>query len=225
MVNIKENLERIHEKIEKALERSGRKDSVTLVAVTKTVEPERIIQAIECGVSIIGENRVQEALEKFKIIGNRAEWHMVGHLQRNKVKDAVKIFKMIQSIDKVETAAEIQKRTDNPIDILIEINSSGEETKYGIDPGDASKLVEEIIQMNKLRIRGIMTIGPLTDDEKLIRKAFSLTRETFEKLKNSYPELNLEILSMGMSGDYEIAIEEGSNMVRIGTAIFGERRY
>ncbi len=225
MVNIKENLERIHEKIEKALERSGRKDSVTLVAVTKTVEPERIIQAIECGVSIIGENRVQEALEKFKIIGNRAEWHMVGHLQRNKVKDAVKIFKMIQSIDKVETAAEIQKRTDNLIDILIEINSSGEETKYGIDPGDASKLVEEIIQMNKLRIRGIMTIGPLTDDEKLIRKAFSLTRETFEKLKNSYPELNLEILSMGMSGDYEIAIEEGSNMVRIGTAIFGERRY
>lgn len=225
MVNIKENLERIHEKIEKALERSGRKDSVTLVAVTKTVEPERIIQAIECGVSIIGENRVQEALEKFKIIGNRAEWHMVGHLQRNKVKDAVKIFKMIQSIDKVETAAEIQKRTDNPIDILIEINSSGEETKYGIDPGDASKLMEEIIQMNKLRIRGIMTIGPLTDDEKLIRKAFSLTRETFEKLKNSYPELNLEILSMGMSGDYEIAIEEGSNMVRIGTAIFGERRY
>jgi len=225
MVNIKENLERIHEKIEKALERSGRKDSVTLVAVTKTVEPERIIHAIECGVSIIGENRVQEALEKFKVIGNRAEWHMVGHLQRNKVKDAVKIFKMIQSIDKVETAAEIQKRTNNPIDILIEINSSGEETKYGIDPGDASKLVEEIIQMNKLRIRGIMTIGPLTDDEKLIRKAFSLTRETFEKLKNSYPELNLEILSMGMSGDYEIAIEEGSNMVRIGTAIFGERRY
>jgi len=222
---IADNLKRVQETIEETLSKTGRKDSVTLIAVTKTVDPEGINEAIEAGIKIIGENRVQEARDKFDKIKKGVTWHLIGHLQRNKVKHALPIFSMIQSIDKVETVREIERRAQKPVDILIEINSSGEESKYGVNPDQVFKLVDEILEYKMINIKGLMTVGPLTTDEKEIRKAFSLTRKKFDEMKDRYKELDITYLSMGMSGDYPIAIEEGSNMVRVGTAIFGPRNY
>jgi len=222
---IKDNLEQVRENIENALIKIGRKDKITLVAATKFVLPKKIIEAIKNGVDTIGENRVQEANEKFKIIKEKINWHLIGHLQRNKVKSALTIFDMIQSIDKIETALEIDKRAEKPVDILIEINSSREITKYGIEPNKLFSLVDKLSELEKINIKGLMTIGPLTNDEKMIRKAFTIMRNKFNDLKEKRKDLDIQFLSMGMSGDYEIAIDEGSNMVRIGTAIFGERSY
>jgi pyridoxal phosphate enzyme (YggS family) len=223
--SIGDNLNRVQDTIDNTLAKIGRKDSVTIVAVTKTQPPEIIEAALLEGISIIGENRVQEAAQKYELIGDRVRWHMVGHLQRNKVKQAVQIFEMIQSIDKVETAAEIDKRVNRPLDVLIEINSSGEDTRSGVEPADLFKLVDGLLPLNNIRIRGLMTIGPFTDDETLIRQAFSLTRKKYEELASRYEELEIDTLSMGMSADYTAAIEEGSNMVRLGTVLFGTRRY
>lgn len=223
--SIGDNLNRVQDTIDNTLAKIGRKDSVTIVAVTKTQPSEVIETALLEGISIIGENRVQEAVQKYELIGDRVRWQMVGHLQRNKVKQAVQIFEMIQSIDKVETAAEIDKRVNRPLDVLIEINSSGEDTKSGVEPAGLFKLVDGLLPLNNVRIRGLMTIGPFTDDETLIRQAFSLTRKKYEELASRYEELDIDTLSMGMSADYTAAIEEGSNMVRLGTVLFGARRY
>lgn len=225
MSSIGDNLNRVQDTIDNTLAKTGRKDSVTIVAVTKTQPSEVIEAALLEGISIIGENRVQEAAQKHELIGDRVRWHMVGHLQRNKVKQAVHIFEMIQSIDKVETAAEIDKRVNRPLDVLIEINSSGEDTKSGVEPAGLIKLVDSILPLNSIRIRGLMTIGPFTDNETLIRQAFSLTRKKYEELASRYREIEIDTLSMGMSADYAAAIEEGSNMVRLGTVLFGARRY
>jgi pyridoxal phosphate enzyme (YggS family) len=148
---------------------------------------------------------------------------MVGHLQRNKVRIAVQFFEMVQSIDKIETAAEIEKRALQPIDVLLEINSSGEDTKSGVHPDRLFELVDGLADYKRIRIRGLMTIGPFTDDARIIREAFSMTREKYELLAERYPALAIDTLSMGMSADYPLAIAEGSNMVRLGTALFGER--
>ena len=223
--SIGDNLNRVQDTIDNTLAKIGRKDSVTIVAVTKTQPSEVIETALLEGISIIGENRVQEAVQKYELIGDKVRWHMVGHLQRNKVKQAVQIFEMIQSIDKVETAAEIDKRVNRPLDVLIEINSSGEDTKSGVEPAGLFKLVDGLLPLNNVRIRGLMTIGPFTDDETLIRQAFSLTRKKYEELASRYEELDIDTLSMGMSADYTAAIEEGSNLVRLGTVLFGARRY
>lgn len=225
MSSIGDNLNRVQDTIDNTLAKIGRKDSVTIVAVTKTQPSEVIEAALLEGIFIIGENRVQEAAQKYELIGDRVRWHMVGHLQRNKVKQAVHIFEMIQSIDKVETAAEIDKRVNRPLDVLIEINSSGEGTKSGVEPAGLIKLVDGILPLNNIRIRGLMTIGPFTENETLIRQAFSLTRKKYEELASRYRELEIDTLSMGMSADYAAAIEEGSNMVRLGTVLFGARRY
>ena len=225
MSSIRDNLKRVQDTIDSTLTKIGRKDSVTIVAVTKTQPPDVIEAALQDGISIIGENRVQEALGKHEQIGTRAHWHMVGHLQRNKVKQAVRIFEMIQSIDKVETAAEIDKRVNSPLDVLIEINSSGEDTKSGVEPSGLFRLVDGLIPLNNIRIRGLMTIGPFTDDQGLIRQAFSLTRKKYEELAARYGDLKIDTLSMGMSADYALAVAEGSNMVRLGTVLFGARRY
>ena len=225
MSSIKDNLEVVWENIDKTLSLSGRKGEVTLVAVTKTVSHDRIIEAVKAGVKIIGENRVAEAREKFDLVKENVVWHMIGHLQRNKVKNALQIFDMIQSIDRIETAMEIEKRAEKPIDILIEINSSGEETKSGVKPDGLFALVDQLKSLKKVKIRGLMTIGPFTSDEKRIRNAFTLTRQKFEELSAAEKDEDIKYLSMGMSLDYRIAIEEGSNMVRVGTAIFGECQY
>ena len=223
MRTIEENVENVRERIDRALNRSGRTDEVTLVAVSKTYPADRINEAIRAGVRDIGENRVGEAEEKFPKIVEGARLHLVGHLQRNKVKRALGLFSMIQSIDKVETALEIEKRAVSPVDILVEINASGEITKSGVTPERLFDLVEQLKPLHMIRIRGLMTIGPFTENEARIRECFMLTRKRFEELRKSETGLDIKYLSMGMSSDYEVAIEEGSNMVRIGTAIFGAR--
>ncbi len=224
-MDIRENIIGLRQRIEKAASRVNRNpDEITLVAVTKTVQPEIIQQAIDCGIKIIGENRVQEAKEKFGIIGNRVQWHMVGHLQTNKVKDALKIFNLIHSLDSIKLAQEIETRASTPVDCLIEINTSQEPTKFGIKPEDLFKFYEELKNFKKIKVLGLMTIGPgwaITDPE-ASRSSFTLLHDLRDELAQAFDQ-EFPVLSMGMTSDFEVAIEEGSNMIRIGTAIFGPR--
>lgn len=222
-MTIADNLMRVEESISGAAARAGRDPSdVTLVAVTKTVDAAAIEKAIDAGVANIGENYVQDSLAKYDVIGGRVRWHMIGHLQRNKVARAVHVFDLIQSVDNLALAREIAERSSSigkSQDVLIEVNVSGEESKSGIAPEAALDLVGEVSSVHGVRVCGLMGIGPLTDDETAVRRSFVLLRELWGQL----PEGNRLWLSMGMTSDFEVAIEEGSNMVRIGTAIFGPR--
>jgi pyridoxal phosphate enzyme (YggS family) len=215
------------ERINRAAGKSGRNISdITLVAVTKMVEVARINEAIEAGVSHIGENRVQEARTKYGKI-SPVIWHMIGHLQTNKVKYAVSIFNTIQSVDSLHLAQEIEKRCADEqkvMPVLVEVNTSGEKSKYGCDPHYAPELVSLLSGFSHIRIRGLMTIGLFSDDMRLVRPCFIRLRHLSEKIRAlNLPSVEMNILSMGMSSDFEVAIEEGSTMVRIGTAIFGPR--
>ncbi len=222
---IADNLEQLNGRIKKAAERSGRDPGeITLIAVTKTFPAETILQAIQAGVRIIGENRVQEAKEKFACIGDQVEWHLVGHLQTNKVKDALKIFSMIHSLDSLHLAQEIEKRAEKPVRCLIEVNTSKEQTKFGIEPGELFKFYESLKALKKVEVQGLMTIGPgwaITDPE-ASRPCFKLLRDLRDELSQAN-DAQLPVLSMGMTSDYEVAIEEGSTVIRVGTAIFGQR--
>ncbi|HVP35557.1 MAG TPA: YggS family pyridoxal phosphate-dependent enzyme [Terriglobales bacterium] len=229
MSTIPENLKRLEERIEKAAIRSGRrKEDIILVAVTKTIEPERIIEGIEAGIKIIGENRIQEAQEKFKFITKSVEKHLVGHLQTNKVKKALELFDLIQSVDSLHLAQEISKRASEmgkAADVLIEVNTSDEPSKYGVKPEAVSNLVEEISKLENIIIKGLMTVGLLTEEIEKARPCFVKLKSLSDSLKNLKREnVEMRFLSMGMSSDFEVAIEEGANMIRIGTAIFGERK-
>ena len=226
---ISENLKRLEDRIEKAALRSGRrKEDITLVAVTKNVEPERINQGIDAGIKIIGENRIQEAEEKFKFITKDVEKHLVGHLQTNKVKKAIELFDLIQSVDSLHLAEEISKRAAEKrktTEVLIEVNTSGELSKYGVKPDEVPNLVQEISRLENIRVKGLMTVGLLTEEIEKARPCFVKLRNLFESLKSMKKEnVEMRFLSMGMSSDFEVAIEEGANMIRIGTAIFGPRR-
>lgn len=210
-------------------EKTGRRlEDITLVAVSKTVPPARINEAIGAGIRIIGENKVQEAQQKFDKV-DEVNWHMVGHLQTNKVKYALKIFDLIQSVDTYHLAEEINKRAEKDgkkVPVLIEVNTSGEESKYGCNPEEAEDLVLRVSQLPSVEVKGLMTIGLFSEDPALVRPCFIKLREIFENLKTqNISNAKIDTISMGMSADFELAIEEGSNMVRIGTAIFGPRRY
>ncbi|MDI6840519.1 MAG: YggS family pyridoxal phosphate-dependent enzyme [bacterium] len=220
---IGENIERIREKIDKAAKRAGRNPaSVVIVCASKGVTPERIEEAIECGIRIIGENVVQDALKKYYAVKSNAEWHMIGHLQTNKINKALDIFAMIQSLDTLHLAEEINKRACKPIPVLIEVNTSGESTKYGFNPDQVITSIRKISNLPNIVIQGLMTIGPLNQDP---RPSFKLLRALKDKIEDeNIPKVSMQWLSMGMTDDYEIAIEEGSNMVRIGRGIFGERK-
>ncbi len=204
-------------------------DGVELVVAAKTRKPEEILQAIEAGVKIVGENYVQEAEPAYEVVGNRAKWHFIGHLQRNKVKKAVKLFDMIETVDSVEIAREIDKRCaqiGKVIPILIEINSGREEQKSGVFPEKAEQLVREISSLQNIRVKGLMTMGPRFGNPKDSRPYFVETKKIFDKLKNlDLPNIEMRYLSMGMTNSYKIAIDEGANIVRIGSKIFGERDY
>lgn len=225
-MDIKGNIRILKERIEKTASRVGRNpDEITIIAVTKTIPAQIILQAIDCGINIIGENRVQEAKEKFAILGDRVQWHMVGHLQTNKVKDALKIFSLIHSLDSIKLAEEIEKRAEKTIDCLIEVNTSFEPTKFGIKPEDLFNFYESIKNFKKINVLGLMTIGPgwaITEPE-ASRKSFKLLHDLRDELAQAF-DRDFPILSMGMTSDFEVAIEEGANMIRIGTAIFGPRR-
>ncbi|MFH0931793.1 MAG: YggS family pyridoxal phosphate-dependent enzyme [Candidatus Zixiibacteriota bacterium] len=228
MNSLAENLKRLEERIKKAAWKSSRKwEDITLVAVTKTVEPEKVNFAIDAGIKIIGENRIQEAEEKFKFITKDVEKHLVGHLQTNKVKKALALFDIIQSLDSLHLAQEISKRAKEKgkfAEVLIEVNTSDEPSKYGVKPDEVSGFVEEVSKLENMKIKGLMTVGLFTDDLEKVRPCFIKLRKIFESLKNLRKEnVEMKYLSMGMSSDFEVAIEEGANMIRVGTAIFGPR--
>lgn len=231
---VKENIESIKERIAKAEIKAGRKaGEVKLMAVSKFHPIEQIEEAIEAGQFLFGENRVQEAGEKFPVIfekHNNAELQMIGQLQSNKVKNAVKIASCIQSVDRFDLIQEIEKqcaKIDKTIKILFEVHT-GEESKSGFtSESDLRHCLDAISAGDFPHVSpaGFMTMAPFTDDEKLVRKSFVTLRELADKLKSEYDSFEMNELSMGMSGDFEIAIEEGSTLIRVGTAIFGERNY
>ncbi len=225
-MSIRENLERIREKIRVKSELVGRDpQEITLVAVTKTVEADRIEEAIAAGVNIIGESRVQEAKEKYRKVESKIIWHLVGHLQRNKAKDAVKIFDLIHSVDSTKLAKEIDKQAKKVgkiQKILVEVNASGEESKYGLSPEEVITFLKEVSGFPNIKVEGLMTMAPFYENPQDCRPYFRKLRELREEIKaENIKDVEMVYLSMGMSSDFEVAIEEGSNMVRIGKAIFG----
>ncbi|MCD6122746.1 MAG: YggS family pyridoxal phosphate-dependent enzyme [Spirochaetales bacterium] len=228
ITELKNNIETVYENIEKAAVKAGRqKDEIRLMAVTKTFPLEYVNMAYSVGLKLFGENRVYEAYEKYIQLDKPVELHLIGHLQRNKAKTAVKIFQCVESIDHLETAQTLDKRCKEigrTMKILLEINTSGEESKHGFKAeSDYFKTLDKILLLTSLKPMGLMTVGPLTDDKTAIHESFSFLKKLFEKTKRDYADLNFTTLSMGMSGDYEIAVEEGSNLLRIGTALFGNR--
>ena len=202
---------------------------IELVAAAKTRKPEEVLDVIESGVKIIGENYVQEAERVHEVVGNRAKWHFIGHLQRNKVKKAVSIFDMIETVDSVDIAQEIDKRCaqiGKIMPVLIEINSGREEQKSGVFPENAEQLIKEISTLPNIRVMGLMTMGARFGNPEDSRPYFVETRKLFERIKKlNLPNIETKYLSMGMTNSYKIALEEGANMVRIGNKIFGEREY
>jgi pyridoxal phosphate enzyme (YggS family) len=232
-MSIRERLEIVRERIKISAEKSGRKaEDIILLAACKGVESEKVAEAIKEGVKFIGDNYVQEAIKRRDELGELShliQWHFIGHLQTNKVKKAVGLFHLIQTVDSLPLALEIDRRAKakgKVFPILIEINIAEEPTKFGIKPKELFPFLEQLAQLQGIRVLGLMTMGPPLEKEK-VRPYFAKMRELFEEAKErtrSEVSINMEILSMGMSADYDVAIEEGANLVRLGTAIFGERR-
>ncbi len=228
-MDIKKNLEEVLNNIELAEKRSITGEKVKLIAVTKTHGIDIIEKAIELGVKDIGENKVQELTKKMEVLKDKVNYHMIGNLQSNKVKFIYNKVKLIHSLDRLSLAKEIEKRAgeDNiKVNCLIQINIGDESTKGGIELRDTEKFVESLLEFEHIKIMGLMAIAPNTDDEKLLRTCFKNMFNMKEKIKSKgYKGLEMKYLSMGMSNDYEIAIEEGANMVRVGSKIFGVRNY
>ena len=221
MLDIRANLGRVQEAVARACARAGRSpDHVLLIAVSKTIDAERIRLAVAAGVAALGENRVQEAREKVEAIGRPVPWHLIGGLQTNKAKDAVRLFDWIHSVDRLELARELSRRAhgaERTVDILLQVNLGDEPQKGGVVPAELKRLRDAVAGLPALRVRGLMAIPPAA-------AAPEETRPHFRTLRELRDGLGLEHLSMGMSADYEVAIEEGATMVRVGTAIFGQRQ-
>ena len=200
---------------------------VRVVAAAKTRSAEEITEVIEAGAPIVGENYVQEARSVRRKMGgaaDRAEWHMIGHLQRNKINKALGLFSVIQTVDSLKLARGINKRVDEPQRVFMEVNIAGEESKYGVAVADAADLLQDISELANLRVKGLMTMEPYFDDPEEARPYLSRMKDLYDELREmELPNVDLEVLSMGMSNSYHVAVEEGANMVRIGTAIFGPR--
>jgi len=228
-MNVEDNIRHVREVMAEAARRSGRPASaIRLMAVTKTVDDERILAAIRTGVEIIGENYVQEAKRKIEKLGKAGEWHLIGRLQTNKAKFAVHLFDMIDSVDRLDLAAELDRRAraaGRVIPILIEVNVSGEESKSGIPLNSAMDLVRLVAPLENLSIRGLMTMPPWFDDPEESRPYFRALRDLRDKIAGeAIPRIEMRELSMGMTDDYVVAIEEGATIIRIGRGIFGERK-
>ncbi len=216
---IKENIQRILKKLPEGVE---------LVAAAKERTTAEVAEALEAGVKIVGENYLKEAQEKIAALGNKAKWHFIGHLQKNKVKKAIKIFDMIETLDSLALAEVLDKeckKINKVMPVLIEVNSAGEAQKQGVLAEDVERLLDEILQFANLKPMGLMTMGPWLDNPEDLRPFFKETKDLFDKIKGNYQgKLEWVYLSMGMSRSYKVAIEEGANLVRVGTAIFGERK-
>jgi PLP dependent protein len=225
-MELREAISGVRRRMEDAARRAGRSPSgVRLMAVTKTFPREDVLEAMEAGLTLFGENRVQEAEEKYSEVPGKPELHLIGHLQRNKARAASGLFSCVQSIDKPETAEALDARCADrgvTMDVLLELNTSGEPTKSGfLAREDLLRGLDSIFRLPHLRVRGLMTVGPLAADERGIRASFTLLRSLYEELRPGFP--GFDTLSMGMSGDFELAIEEGSTLVRVGTPLFGAR--
>jgi pyridoxal phosphate enzyme (YggS family) len=217
----------VRERIERARERAGRSGPVTLVAVTKTHPAEVVQAAVAAGVTDVGENRVQELEQKVPAVGRDAvRWHLIGHLQRNKVGKALPLFDLLHSLDSVRLAEALSAeavKTGAAVRALVEVNSVGEESKEGFPAGEVVDAVGRIAALPGLELVGMMTMAPYTDDEGTIRRAFATTRRLCDEAARQHPAFRAAHLSMGMSNDFEIAVEEGATLVRVGSSIFGER--
>ncbi len=229
MSKIEKNIERIRETIAGAAAKAGRNaGDVKIMGVTKTVDDERIREAIACGITIMGENYVQEAKRKIETMGRDLEWHMIGHLQSNKAKYAVRLFDMIHSVDRLGLAQELDKRAKGSgmtMKILIEVNTGGEETKSGVSQDKAIDLVRAVSRLENLSLQGLMTMPPWFDNPEDARPYFVALRELRDRVVDEGIEgIEMGELSMGMTDDYGVAVEEGATIVRIGRAIFGERK-
>ena len=227
---MKQRLEQIRQRIRQAAESCNREaDSVRLVAVSKTIAADIVKEAIEAGVTTLGENYVQEARDKFKALAQYpVSWHFIGHLQSNKAKYAVRLFDLIHSVDSLKLARELDKqaaKVDKVQQILVQVNISGEDTKSGISADEAPGLIAEIGLLKNIAVKGLMTMPPYFYQPEKVRPFFAALRELRDRINaQSPPNVTLDELSMGMTGDFEVAIKEGATLVRIGTAIFGERQ-
>jgi pyridoxal phosphate enzyme (YggS family) len=225
-MSISENIAHLREEIRETAEKAGRNpEEIRVIAATKDVPVSLIKEALNCGIKDIGENRVQEAAGKFESLKKEfpdVTWHMIGHLQTNKVNKALRMFSFFQSVDNLHLAEFLNERAQEPVEILLEINTSGEQTKYGILPGNAVELCRQVAKLSNPKIKGLMTIAEFTDDRNISRKNFRVLKEIKEKIQQEkIPNVQMKYLSMGMTSDFKIAIEEGSNMIRVGTGIFG----
>lgn len=228
-MKILSNYSSLKEKIKEVCETVGRDpDEITIVAVSKTFPFTRIIELNSVGHADFGENKIREMRDKYYNISfqysGKINWHMVGHLQSNKVKDIIAFIHLIHSVDTFNLAEVIDstaKRINRKIDILVQVNTSNEEQKYGVSPEEAESLCKQISLLENINVKGLMTIAKLTDDRDEIRRSFRTLKELFDKMKSDF--IDFKYLSMGMTNDFDIAIEEGANMLRIGSAIFGER--
>ncbi|MCR5797875.1 MAG: YggS family pyridoxal phosphate-dependent enzyme [Eubacterium sp.] len=227
---VKENLVKVEENIQKACQKAGRdRSEVTLIAVSKTKPIEMMEESIEAGVNTFGENKVQEIVRKHPDLPEDTHWHMIGHLQRNKVKSLPGLVEMIHSVDSVRLAKEIQKeyeKNDEVANILIEVNVAKEESKFGFMPEEVENALREIATFPNISVKGLMTIAPYVDDPEKNRQHFVNLRKLLVDINGkNIDNINMRELSMGMTGDYEVAIEEGATFVRVGTGIFGSREY
>ncbi len=230
MGQIAENLAHIHAIMAEAAQKSGRKpEDVTLIVVSKTIDVPRIKEAVEAGETVLGENRVQEIMDKYEAMGPEVHWHLIGHLQTNKVKYIIDKVDMIHSVESFRLAEEISKRAqqkDVTMDILLEINMAEEESKFGLKAEETEEMVRQIAALPNLRIRGLMTVAPFVENPEENRIYFRKMKELLVDInQKKIDNVNMDVLSMGMTNDYAIAIEEGATMVRVGTGVFGARVY
>lgn len=227
-MSIKDNISNITNRINAACTKAGRNpDEVTLVAVSKTVGVDYINEAVGCGIKNLGENKVQEIMDKYTLVEGSPKWHMIGHLQTNKVKYIIDKVTMIHSVDSVKLLGEIDKRakaSGKTMDVLIEVNVGREQSKYGVYPEDLDQIMSEGQKFKNLTICGLMTVAPALGDKGKVRPYFKEMKNLFENAKQKYGS-HIRYLSMGMTNDFEVAIEEGANIVRVGTGIFGPRNY
>ncbi|MGN4125642.1 YggS family pyridoxal phosphate-dependent enzyme [Lysinibacillus sphaericus] len=227
---VEENLITVRKQMALACQASGRKkEDVKLLLATKTVPLEKLAMAIEAGETLFGENKAQELRDKFPLMQqyNQVEWHFIGHLQTNKVKYVVKHVTLIHSVDRLKLGQALHHqlvKENKTMDILVQINTSRESSKFGVSPESALELVEQLSQFDTLHIKGLMTIGKLHAKNDETRHCFRLLKQIQAQIKaKNFPRVEMDILSMGMSGDFEVAIEEGATMIRVGTSVFGQR--
>lgn len=224
---VRENISRLRGEIFRAAVKAGRNPAdIEIIAVTKNVPVETISIAVEEGLLNLGENRVQELTAKRPYLGQNVRWHLIGHLQTNKVRMVVGKVSLIHSLDSWRLAVEIDRRSKDlgvVSDVLLQVNISGEDTKYGLNPAEVPDLIKDAASLGGISIRGLMTVAPYVDDPEEVRPVFRELRSLFEYLRNNSQGVSMSYLSMGMTNDYQVAVEEGANLLRLGTGIFGDR--